>query len=144
MLVETPPPPKPEPVRRPAKVAQQLALAHHLQAAIDRGAIADRADVARKLGLTRARVTQLLDLLLLAPDLQAAVLALEAVDGAEPMAERALRAVAHAGTWAEQRAACGRSSRIAQRRADDGRPGTGRPIRSVWLGPAVYDSRRLL
>jgi hypothetical protein len=62
-LAETPPPPKPEPVRRPAKVAQQLALAHHLQAAIDRGAIADRADVARKLGLTRARVTQLLDLL---------------------------------------------------------------------------------
>jgi len=73
-LAETPPPPKPEPVRRPAKVAQQLALAHHLQAAIDRGAIADRADVARKLGLTRARVTQLLDLLLLAPDLQDLVL----------------------------------------------------------------------
>ena len=104
-LAETPPPPKPEPVRRPAKVAQQLALAHHLQAAIDRGAIADRADVARKLGLTRARVTQLLDLLLLAPDLQGLVLALEAVDGAEPMAERTLRGVAHAGTWAEQRAA---------------------------------------
>lgn len=105
ILADTPPPPKPEPVRRPAKVAQQLALAHHLQAAIDRGAIADRADVARKLGLTRARVTQLLDLLLLAPDLQGAVLALEAVDGAEPMAERALRAVAHTGTWSEQRAA---------------------------------------
>ena len=101
---ETPLPPKPEPVRRPAKVAQQLALAHHLQAAIDRGAIADRADVARKLGLTRARVTQLLDLLLLAPDLQGLVLALEAVDGAEPMAERTVRAVAHAGTWTEQRA----------------------------------------
>ena len=58
----------------------------------------------RKLGLTHARVTQLLDLLLLAPDLQDAVLALEAVDGAEPMAERTLRAVAHAGTWVEQRA----------------------------------------
>ncbi|WPB80934.1 hypothetical protein KYC5002_17590 [Archangium violaceum] len=49
-------------------------------------------------------MTQLLDLLLLAPDLQARVLELEAVDGAEPMAERTLRAVAHAGTWAEQRA----------------------------------------
>lgn len=104
-LTPTPPPDRPEPVRRPAKVARQLALAHHLQAAIDRGAIADRADVARKLGLTRARVTQLLDLLLLAPDLQAAVLAMETVDGTEPMAERTLRAVAHAGTWMEQRAA---------------------------------------
>ena len=52
-----------------------------------------------------ARVTQLLDLLLLAPDLQLAVLALEAVDGAEPMSERTLRAVAHAGSWVEQRVA---------------------------------------
>jgi hypothetical protein len=103
-LSDQPPPPKPEPVRRPAKVARMLALAHHLQGTIDRGLVADRAAVARKLGLTRARVTQLLDLLLLAPDLQAAVLALEAVDGAEPIAERMLRAVAHAGTWPEQRA----------------------------------------
>ena len=59
--------------------------------------------MARKLGLSRARVTQLLDLFLLAPDLQQAVLALEAVDGAEPLSERALRAVAHAGSWVEQR-----------------------------------------
>jgi hypothetical protein len=104
-LSDQPPPPRPEPVRRPAKVARMLALAHHLQGAIDRGLVADRAAVARKLRLTRARVTQLLDLLLLAPDLQAAILALEAIDGAEPLAERTLREVAHAGTWAEQRAA---------------------------------------
>jgi hypothetical protein len=92
-------------VRRPAKVARHLALAHHLQAAIERGLVADQAALARKLGLTRARVTQLFDLLMLAADLQEQVLALEAVDGAEPMAERTLRVVAHAGTWAEQRAA---------------------------------------
>lgn len=91
-----------------------LALAHHLQGAIDRGLIADRAAVARKQGLTRTRVTQLLELLLLAPDLQARVLELEAIDGAEPMAERTLRAVAHAGTWAEQRAAW---SKVATRLA---------------------------
>lgn len=108
-LTEQPPPPKPAPVRRPAKVARMLALAHHLQGAIDRGLVPDRAAVARKLGLTRARVTQLLDLLLLAPDLQLQVLELEAMDGVEPMAERTLRAVAHAGTWAEQRAAWGSS-----------------------------------
>lgn len=103
-LVPTPPPDRPEPVRRPAKVARQLALAHHLDAAIERGLVADQAALARKLGLTRARVTQLFDLLMLAADLQEQVLALEAVDGAEPMAERTLRVVAHAGTWAEQRA----------------------------------------
>ena len=107
-LTPTPPPDKPEPVRRPAKVARQLALAHHLQRAIDRGVFLDQAALARKLGLTRARVSQLFDLLMLAADLQEQVLALEAVDGAEPMAERTLRAVAHAGTWAAQRAAWAR------------------------------------
>ncbi|WP_441288586.1 hypothetical protein ACSRUE_42715 [Sorangium sp. KYC3313] len=104
-LTEEPPPSKPEPVRRPAKVARMLALTHHLQSAIDRGLVADRAAVACKLGLTRARVTQLLDLLHMAPDLQQAVLTLEAVDGTEPMSERALRAVAHAGSRVEQRGA---------------------------------------
>ncbi|WP_437873948.1 helix-turn-helix domain-containing protein [Sorangium sp. So ce363] len=97
LLTEQPPPPKPESVRRPAKVARMLALAHHPQGAIDRRLVAGRTAVARKLGLTRARVTQLLDLLLLAPDFQEAVPALEAIDGAE----RTLRA----GTWGEQREA---------------------------------------
>jgi hypothetical protein len=107
-LAALPPPGKPEPVRRPARVARQLALAHHPQAAIERGLVADQAALARKLGLTRARVTQLFDLLMLAADLQEQVLALEAVDGTEPMAERTLREVAHTGTWAEQRAAWAR------------------------------------
>jgi len=49
--------------------------------------------------------TQLLDLLLLAPDLQDQVLHLEAVDGVEPLCERAIQAVAHTGTWRLQRAA---------------------------------------
>ncbi len=55
---------------------------------------------AARLGLTRARGPHLLDLLLLAPDIQAAELALEAVDGAEPMAERTLRTVAAGGVGA--------------------------------------------
>lgn len=96
-----------EPVRRPAHVARMLALAHHIQGAIDRRVVADRAEVARKLGLTRARITQLLDLTLLAPDLQARVLALEAVDGVEPLTERQVRDAVHAGSWAQQRAALG-------------------------------------
>ena len=105
-FTEEPPAPevKREPTRRPAMVAQMLALAHHLQRAIDRGIVSDRASVALSLGFTRARVTQLLDLLLLAPDIQEQVLGMEAVDGVEPIGERALRGVAHAGTWEEQRA----------------------------------------
>ena len=104
-FTQKPPVGNPEPVRRPAHVARMVALAHHLQAAIDRGVVADRAAVARKLGLTRARITQLLDLTLLAPDIALRVLEMEAVDGAEPLAERELRKVVHAGSWPQQRKA---------------------------------------
>ena len=95
--------PQPEPVRRPARVAQMLALAHRLEGAIDRGDYRDRADVARRLGFTRGRITQLLDLTLLAPDIQEQVLDLEAVDGREPLTERGLREVVGLVDWGAQR-----------------------------------------
>lgn len=50
-------------------------------------------------------MTQLLDLLLLALDLQDQLLHLEAADGVEPLSERVLRSVGHAGNQAEHRAA---------------------------------------
>ena len=103
VFTDEPPPPPPETVRRPARVALMLALAHRFQRAIERGDYADRADLARQFGLTRARVTQLLNLTLLAPDIQEEVLRLEAVDGVQPTSERALRGVVAAVEWAEQR-----------------------------------------
>ena len=63
----------------------------------------DRADLARQLGFTRARISQLLDLLMLAPDLQEQLLDLEAVDGVEPLTERALRVVVKLEGWGAQR-----------------------------------------
>jgi hypothetical protein len=100
-FVETPPT-QPEPVRRPARLAVMLALAHKIQQAIDRGIVRDRAEVARRLGLTRARLTQLLDLTLLAPDIQEQILFAASVDGLEPMSERNLRNVLHVENWAKQ------------------------------------------
>jgi hypothetical protein len=91
------------PARRPAKIARLLALAHHVQRSIDSGILIDRADAARRLGLTRARITQLLDLLLLAPDIQEALLQTEAVDGVEPVTERRVRPVLGSAVWGEQR-----------------------------------------
>lgn len=91
------------PVRRPARIALMLALAHKIQEAIERGQVRDQADVARRLGFTRARLTHLMDLVLLAPDLQELVLEFEAVDGVEPMSERTLRLIARIGRWEEQR-----------------------------------------
>lgn len=92
------------PVRRPARVAIMLALAHAIEAAISEGRLRDQRDAAERLGLTRPRITQLLALLQLAPDIQERVLFLEAVDGVEPLTERDLRPVTRVLCWAEQRA----------------------------------------
>ena len=88
---EQPPAPPPEPVRRPARVALMLALAWKIREAIDEGVVESQSEVAERLGLTRARITQLLDLTLLPVADQERVLFLEAVDGLEPVTERGLR-----------------------------------------------------
>lgn len=92
------------PRRYPARVARQLALAHALQRRIDSGEFADYATMARALGFTRARVTQLMDLLLLAPDIQTEILFLECPPGEQPISERRLRdTVLKSLDWREQR-----------------------------------------
>lgn len=126
VFTEKPPEPVHDPVRRPARVAQMLAFAHGLGAAIERGDFRDQADAARHFQLTRARITQLMDLTLLAPDIQEAVLHLEAVDGWEPIGGRALRDVVRHAGWEEQRAAWSvLSSDLAPARKDGNPP----PIR---------------
>ncbi len=89
--------------RKPATVARRLALAHRLDADIQAGVYEDQADVARQHGLTRARLTQLMNLLLLAPDIQEELLALEVPAGREPISERALRPLTETLLWSEQR-----------------------------------------
>ncbi len=64
----------------PNRLAIMLALAHKIQQAIDSGKVADRAEVARRLGVTRARVTQIMNLTLLPVAEQERVLGLEPVD----------------------------------------------------------------
>jgi hypothetical protein len=90
--------------RYPARIARQLALAHALQRRVDAGEFADYADMARALGFTRARVTQIMDLLLLAADIQEEILHIEVAPGAQPVSERALRdEVLKSLDWLEQR-----------------------------------------
>jgi hypothetical protein len=80
-----------------------LALAHHLQNALDQGLARNRAVIARRLGIAESRLSQVLNLLCLAPDIQLQVLEMEAVDGVEPTNEKALRRVAKLVRWGEQR-----------------------------------------
>ena len=87
--------------RQAATVAKRLALAHHIAAQIEAGVYDDQADVARQHGLTRARLTQLMNLLLLAPDIQEEILALEVPAGRQPLSERS-HALGRALTPAER------------------------------------------
>ena len=89
--------------RYPARIARQLAVAHALQRRVDTGEFADYATMARALGFTRARITQLMDLLLLAPDLQDEILHLDLPAGTPQPTERALREVLRSPVWTEQR-----------------------------------------
>ncbi len=86
-------------------MVRMLALAHRLETAIERGDYRDRANIARQLGFTRARVTQLLDLTRRAPDIQEQILCLEAVDHREPLTERVIRELVAQSSWDEQRRA---------------------------------------
>jgi hypothetical protein len=99
-------PPAPEPAEpRASRAAQMLALAHEFQGIIDTGEVADRAELAGQVGLTRARLTQLFDLLLLAPDIQEDVLMGVAYHSARPISERQLRWITRYSAWRDQRTA---------------------------------------
>ena len=61
------------------------------------------ADAARGLGLTRARVSQITNLQLLAPEIQEAILDLPLVtNGRDPVTERQLRKIVAEPIWGQQ------------------------------------------
>jgi hypothetical protein len=97
-------PPRPRPSRtRPIRVARMLALAHKLQRLVEQGRTA--ASISDALGFTRARISQLMALTLLAPDLQERLLFWTTEEGDDPVSEHALREVLRFSDWPSQRAA---------------------------------------
>lgn len=90
-------------VRKPAKVAVTLAIAHAIENAIRNDLTADRSSIARQFRMSPSRMTQILDLTLLAPDLQERLLSLESIDGTEPLYEHALRNIVRARSFETQR-----------------------------------------
>lgn len=87
------------------RVTKLMALAIRFDQLIRDGEVKDYADIARLGHVTRARVTQIMNLLLLAPDIQQAILLLPpVVVGADPIGERELRPVTAMVDWRRQRA----------------------------------------
>jgi hypothetical protein len=95
---------------RPGKVprvTRLMALAIKFEGMVACGEVHDYADLARLGFVTRARMTQIMNLLNLAPDIQEAILFTPPTNkGRDPMSERSLRKVTAIVSWTRQRAAC--------------------------------------
>ncbi|MBS0208866.1 MAG: hypothetical protein JSS27_07930 [Planctomycetes bacterium] len=92
------------PVGRVPRISRLMALAIRFDALLRDGVVADQAELARLGHVTRARLTQIMNLLCLAPDIQEALLFLPAtVRGRDPISERELRPIAATPSWEKQR-----------------------------------------
>jgi len=86
------------------RVSRLMALAIKMDGLIRSGAVPDQCDLAALGHVTRARVTQILNLTLLAPDIQEAILFLPRVRrGRDPLRETHLREIAALADWSGQR-----------------------------------------
>ena len=74
-----------------------LALAHYVERLVEKGAVKGYADAARRLGVSRARMSQTLNLLNLPPRVQEGLLL-----GDLHLSERRIRALVAAAEWEMQ------------------------------------------
>lgn len=92
------------PVGRVPRITRLMALAIRFDQLIRTGEVADYADLARLGHVTRARITQIMNLLMLAPDIQEELLFLPRVtQGRDPIHLRQLQPIALVPDWRKQR-----------------------------------------
>jgi hypothetical protein len=87
--------------------AKNLALAYRLAQMIDKGLLADFTAAARLIGVSQPRLTHVMGLLLLAPQLQEAILF-----GTVTLGDKQLRRLARMAAWPDQLAALSAPWRI--------------------------------
>ena len=104
-----------------------MALAIHMQRLIDEGTVRDYAELAQLGHVSRARITQIMNLILLAPDIQEEILFLPRVQsGRDPVREHAVREIAALVDWRRQRARWTRTAALAKPAPPDA--GATRPL----------------
>lgn len=105
LVVDRPPPSETVPPGRVPRVARLMALAIRFDRLLRDGVVDNLSELARLVHVTQPRVTQILNLTLLAPDIQEEILTLEGtLSGRDPVRERNLRSIASAVDWSVQRA----------------------------------------
>lgn len=86
------------------RVTKLLALAHRFEQLLRDGVVKDYAELARLGQVTRARITQIMNLLNLAPEIQEEILLMDPVyHGRDPLTERKVRSVLSHPNWMKQR-----------------------------------------
>jgi len=105
VMVEGPQPPSPERLTgRLPRITRYMALAIYYEDLIRSGQVHDYAEIATLGHVTRARVTQIMNLRLLAPDIQEQLLSLDRiVEGRDWLCLRAFQHVALQSDWRQQR-----------------------------------------
>ena len=89
---------------RVPRVSRLMALALRFEELLASGEIVDQADLARLAQVTRARVTQIMNLRLLAPDIQEELLLLPPIErGRAPLTVMQLQPIAGESDWKRQR-----------------------------------------
>lgn len=87
------------------RITRLMALAIKFEDMIARGEVRDYAELARLGFVTRARLTQIMNLLLLAPEIQEAILMQEAIPDFMTTGETKLRRIATIEDWEQQKSA---------------------------------------
>jgi len=89
---------------RVPRVTRLMALAVHMDDLIRRGEVTNYAELARLAHVSRARVTQIMNLLHLASDIQEEILWVPRSNGGrDPIAEKMVRPIAAVPDWRKQR-----------------------------------------
>ncbi|MGB4726502.1 MAG: hypothetical protein WBH86_03755 [Thermogutta sp.] len=103
-LAENPASKAPLPVGRVPRVSRVMALAIQFDRLLREGLVRNTTDLARLTHVTQPRITQVMQLLYLAPDIQEELLFLPPVErGRDPITERDLRPIAAIVDWSKQR-----------------------------------------
>ena len=93
------------PKGRIPRLSRLMALAIKCDGAVARGDVRDYADLARAGHVTRGRMSQIMNLVNLAPDIQEDILFLpETLEGRAPVTEAAVGTIACEALWKRQRA----------------------------------------
>lgn len=104
------------PPGRIPRISRLMALAHHFERLVVTGVVKDYAELARLGMVSRARISQIMNLLLLAPDIQESILFLpKTTSGHDPIKLKHLLPICLESRWSDQMHLW---NRLLQRSAD--------------------------